>query len=254
MSLFDLAGKTALVTGASSGLGAHFARVLGEAGARVALLARHRARLEAEVETLRADGITAAGYVADVTERAGLSAAIDAAEADLGGLDILVNNAGVARTERFLEMSEEAWQTVLDVNLSGVWRTAQLVAKRMKARGAGGSIIQIASILGTLAQPTQANYAASKAGVLQLTRVMARELGRDGIRVNALAPGYFETEINAEFFASEAGQKLLGRLFPRRLGELRELDGPLLLLASSAGRFITGERITVDGGAQLMGV
>ena len=250
----DLEGKVALVTGASSGLGAHFSRVLGEAGARVALIARHRERLDKVVTALRGGGIVAAGYVADVKDRAGLDAALSAAEDELGGIDILVNNAGIARTERFLEMSEEAWQDVLDVNLTGVWRTAQLVARRMKARGRGGSIIQIASVLGTVAQPTQANYAASKAGVLHLTRVMARELGKEGIRVNALAPGYFETEINAEFFASEAGKKLIGRLFPRRLGELSELDGPLLLLASSAGSFITGETITVDGGAKLAGV
>lgn len=250
----DLSGRTALVTGASSGLGAHFAGVLGRAGARVALVARNAERLAALEAELGAQGIEAAAFPADVTDRDSLERAIGAADGHFEGIDVLVANAGIARPQRFTEMSEDAWADVLDVNLGGVWRTGQIGARAMQARGRGGAIINVASVLGEVVQPTQANYATSKAGVLHLTRVMARELGRDGIRVNAIAPGYFETEINADFFASDAGRRLIERLFPRRLGDLAELDGPLLLLSSDAGSFMNGATLTVDGGARLAGV
>jgi NAD(P)-dependent dehydrogenase (short-subunit alcohol dehydrogenase family) len=251
MSAADLSGKVALVTGASSGLGAHFAGTLGRAGACVAMIARSEGKLAASVDDLRAEGIDAQGFVADVTDRAALEVAIEAVERDLGPIDILVNNAGIARTNRFLEMSEEDWATVIDVDLTGVWRTAQLVAARMVAGNRPGTIINIASILGFLTQSTQANYGSAKAGVLHLTKLMARELGRHDIRVNAIAPGYFATEINADFFASDAGQAYISKLFPRRLGDPAELDGALMLLASDAGSFITGTTLTVDGGTHL---
>jgi NAD(P)-dependent dehydrogenase (short-subunit alcohol dehydrogenase family) len=149
-------------------------------------------------------------------------------------------------------MTEEAWSFVIDTDLTGVWRVAQVAARRM-ASGQGGSIINIASVLGTAAQKNQANYCAAKAGVIHLTKVMALELARANIRVNAIAPGYFETEINAGFFASSQGRSYLERLFPRRLGQLDELDGPVLMLASDAGKFVTGTVVTVDGGALLKG-
>lgn len=253
MSGFDLSGRTALVTGASSGLGAHFARTLGKAGAKVALLARSAAKLDTLAAALRDEGIDALSVPADVTDRAALDAAVAKADAALGGIDILVNNAGIARTERFLDMSEEDWAAVMEVDLTGVWRTGQAVARVMAARGRGGSIVNIASVLGLLVQPTQSNYAAAKAGVLHLTRSMARELSREGIRVNAIAPGYFRTEINSDFFDSEAGAALLKKLLPRRLGRLEELDGPLLLLAADAGSFMTGTTLIVDGGTHLAG-
>lgn len=250
----DLSGKVAVITGASSGLGAHFAGVLGRAGARVSLIARNAGKLAALAEDLAAEGIEADCHGADVTDRAALEAAFEAIARNRGGPDILINNAGIARTAPYLDMAEEDWAAVLDTDLTGVWRCGQIAARHMVQAGRGGSIVNIASILGLSVQPTQTNYAAAKAGVLHLTRAMARELGRHGIRVNAIAPGYFQTEINVDFFRGAAGEKLVGKLFPRRLGQLSELDGPLLLLASEAGSFMTGATLTVDGGATLSGI
>ncbi|GGF00227.1 SDR family oxidoreductase [Stappia taiwanensis] len=254
MTLLDLTGRVAVVTGASSGLGAHFARTLGEAGAAVALIARNGEKLEAVAAPLRADGIDVRCAPADITDRPALEAAVAGIADWHGRIDVLVNNAGIARTERFLDMSEADWAAVVDTDLTGLWRAGQIVARVMAAGERGGSIVNIASILGLAVQPTQTNYAAAKAGVLHLTRAMARELGRYGIRVNAIAPGYFKTDINSDFFDSDAGQALIGKLFPRRLGRLSELDGPLLLLASQAGSFMTGTTLTVDGGTLLSGV
>ncbi len=253
MSGFDLQDKVALITGASSGLGAHFSRVLGEAGATVVLAARREKALAANVSALQAQGIKAFAVAMDVSDRASVDAAVERA-VELGGkLDILVNNAGVADNQRFLEMSEESWQKVLEVDLNGVFRVGQAAARIMAAQGSGGSIVNIASVLGVLVQPTQANYCTAKAGVIQLSKAMARELWREKIRVNSILPGYFKTEINAEFFETDAGKDYARALFPRRIGELSELDGPLLLLCSEAGSYITGTAISVDGGTQLAG-
>lgn len=251
MNRFDLSGRVAVVTGASSGLGAHFAAVLAREGARVALIARRAERLEALAAPLRADGAHVTVHPADVADRAALEAAFADIVAAHGRLDILVNNAGIARTAPFLSMTEADWSEVIDIDLSGVWRVAQIAARHMAEAGAGGSIVNIASVLGLAVQPTQVNYAAAKAAVLHMTRAMARELGRHAIRVNAIAPGYFRTEINSGFFDSDKGRALVERLFPRRLGRFEELDGPLLLLASQAGSFITGTTLVVDGGTLL---
>ena len=251
---FDLSGKIAVVTGASSGLGAHFARVLGAQGARVALIARRADRLGETAASLAAQGMEASCHPADVTDRAGLEAAFAGIAERYGAIDILVNNAGIARPRSFLKMDEDDWNTVINTDLSGVWRTAQIAARHMAELGRGGSIINIASVLGLVVQPTQINYATAKAAVLHMTKAMARELGRHDIRVNAIAPGYFHTEINAGFFETEKGKALVARLFPGRLGRYEELDGPLLLLASQAGSFMTGTTLVVDGGTILSDV
>jgi NAD(P)-dependent dehydrogenase (short-subunit alcohol dehydrogenase family) len=248
---FSLKGKTALVTGASSGFGQHFASVLATAGAKVALAARRLDRLETLAAEITAGGAVATAVALDVTDPASVRSAFDAAEAALGPVTILINNAGVPSNSYFLKTSEEDWRALMAVNLDGVFRVGQEAARRMVANRSGGSIINIASIAAFGALKTLAPYSASKAAVVSLTKSMALELARDKIRVNAIAPGYFATEFNDAFLASEAGKRLLAGVPLARAGTLSELDGPLLLLASDAGSFMTGSVITVDGGHML---
>ncbi len=248
---FSLAGETALVTGASSGLGEHFAGVLAAAGARVAIAARRVDRLETLAARIRASGGTAAPVALDVTDPTSVKSCFDTAEKALGPITVCINNAGITDPAFITRMTEKQWRSVLDVNLDGVFRVGQEAARRMVAARTGGSIVNIASIVGLGAIKTLGAYAASKAGVIALTRTMGLELARDGIRVNALAPGYISTELNDSFWETDAGKRMIAHIPMRRLGNLSELDGPLLLLASKAGSFMTGSVLTVDGGHLL---
>ena len=239
----DLSGKSALVTGASGGLGLHFARLLARHGVDVTLAARRQSALDQAGAEIVAAGGTAKHLVLDVADAASIAEALDGRH-----FDILINNAGVSGAGPAADLSEAAWDAVLDTNLKGVFLVAQAVARGMREAGTGGAIVNIASILGHRVAGGVSAYATSKAGVIQLTKALALEWARDRIRVNALCPGYIETDINRDFFATEPGQNLIKRIPQRRLGQAEELDGALLLLASSAGSYITGTTIDVDGG------
>jgi 2-deoxy-D-gluconate 3-dehydrogenase len=246
-----LDGTVALVTGAFGGLGRDFARMLGQAGAAVALAGRRIDEGKRFADELAAEGIRAQAVFMDVEDRASVHAAVADIADGLGNINVLVNNAGIATTQPFLEQGEDEWRSVIDVNLNGAWRVAQVVARHMRDNESGGSIINIASILGLRVAQQVPAYAASKAGLIQLTKAMALELARYQIRVNALAPGYIETPLNKDFFASDAGQTLIKRIPQRRLGQPHHLEGPLLLLASAASEFMTGSVIVVDGGHSI---
>jgi len=245
---FSLQTRVALVTGASSGLGQHFAETLTAAGAQVAICARRTDKLEELVERLRWQGADIIAVTMDVCDGDSVRAGLEEIERSLGVVNLVVNNAGVASTQSVLEHDESTWDQVVDTNLKGAWLVAQESARRMVKAGKPGSIVNIASILGERVAGGAASYAASKAGLIQLTKAMALELARHRIRVNAIAPGYVSTDLNREFLASEAGQRLMSRIPQRRFADPSELDGPLLLLASDAGSFITGSVLAVDGG------
>lgn len=247
-TLFSLAGRVALVTGASSGLGRHFAQTLARAGASVAVAARRADKLAETVAAVGATGGRAIAIAMDVTDAASVRAAFDAIEQTLGSADLIVNNAGAAVSRPLLEQTEADWDGVVDTNLKGAWLVAQEGARRLVAAQRPGAIVNIASITGERVAGAVAPYCASKAGLIHLTRAMALELARHRIRVNALAPGYIETELNRDFLRSDAGQRLMTRVPQRRFGQPTDLDGPLLLLAAEAGAFITGSVLAADGG------
>lgn len=247
---FDVTGKVALITGASQGLGEHFAACLSAAGAQIVLAARNRANLERVEKNLETRGGRAISLELDVRAADSIERALAAVDSQCGRLDVLVNNAGIAVTKAALDLSSDEWDNVIDTNLRGAFLMAQAAAKRMSAQKAG-SIINISSIYGIGVAGHIVPYAAAKAGMIQMTKALALELARYGVRVNALAPGYVETEMTREHLASEAGQKLLRKVPMRRFGTPADLDGPLLLLASDAGRYITGATIVADGGFLL---
>lgn len=244
----SLSGKVALVTGASSGLGEHFAGVLAEAGAAVVLAARRTDRLDAVRTKLDAAGHRCVAVAMDVTDCASVGAALDEAAGTLGTIDVVINNAGITATTPAMEMSDEEWGSVIDTNLTGCFTVAREAASRMRTAGSPGSIVNVASILGMRVAGLLVAYSAAKAGLIQMTKSMALEWARHGIRVNALAPGYIETDLNRGFFATDPGIALIKRVPQRRLGQPQDLDGPLLLLAGEASGYMTGSVLAVDGG------
>ena len=250
-NLFSLKGKTALISGASSGLGEHFAQVLADAGAKVAIAARRKDKLDDLVQRINNAGGEALAITMDVTSAESVSHAFQEFDAQFDQLNILVNNAGVStQPSRFVDMEEDSWSGLLDVNLKGVWRVGRQAAIRMKAQKSG-SIINTGSIYSHCTGIMKADYNVSKVAVDQLTKNMALELGRSGVRVNSLCPGYFASAINDTEFNSERGKAYIANLVPQRLGQYHELDGPLLLLASDASSFMNGSSLVVDGGSLL---
>jgi NAD(P)-dependent dehydrogenase (short-subunit alcohol dehydrogenase family) len=249
--LLDLNHATALITGGFSGLGLHFASVLAARGARIALMGR-RIELGHQVATELTQKIGRPGdiraYAVDVTDSDSVAEAFARARAAMGVATIVVNNAGTVIRKPSIDVSDAEWTGVVDVNLTGVFRVAQASARAMIEARTRGSIINIASILGLRVRNQVAAYAATKAAVVQLTKALALEWAKDGIRVNAIAPGYFETDLNREMLRSPMGQELIARIPQLRVGQLHELDGPLLLLASKASTYMTGTVIPVDGG------
>jgi NAD(P)-dependent dehydrogenase (short-subunit alcohol dehydrogenase family) len=245
---FDLTGKVVLVTGASAGLGVHFARTLAAAGASVAIAARRADRLASLQAELQAAGAKAAAVELDVQSGDSITAAFAAAEEALGPIDIVVNNAGISIVRPALEMPVEDWDAVVNTNLRGAWLVAQTAGKRWLMGKRPGVIVNIASILGLRTIGQVAPYNASKAGLIHLTRALAMEWARHDIRVNAICPGYIETEMNSDFWKTPGGKRLIDRIPQRRIGKPEHLDGALLLLASEAGSFMTGSVLTVDGG------
>lgn len=251
---FSVAGKVALITGASSGFGRHFAKVLAREGAKVGLAARRVDALQALSQEIRGAGGVAAVAQLDVADVASISPAVTAIERELGRIDVLVNNSGTSIVKPTLDYSEQDWDAVVDVNLKGAFFVATEVARRMRADARGGSIINIESILSFRQTGHIPAYVASKAGLTQLTKTLALELARHNIRVNGIAPGYFSTDINSGYLASEAGAAMIKRIPQRRAGNVEDLEGPLLLLASDASRYMTGTTLVVDGGHLVSGL
>tara|TARA_R110000787_G_scaffold187093_7_gene298883 strand:- start:12357 stop:13133 length:777 start_codon:yes stop_codon:yes gene_type:complete len=247
-NLLDLSGKTALVTGASGGLGKHFASTLARHGAHVVLAARRADKLADAVAEIEQAGGKALAVDMDVTSRESVIAALEKVARQIGPLDILVNNAGVSGTKRPLDYTDEDWDWVVGTNLKGAWVVAQEVARAMVTQKRTGSIINITSILGSRVTHLLGPYVAAKAGLKNLSQALALEFARYDVRVNSIAPGYYITEINRDELEGEGGEKLRKRIPTRRFGEYQDLDGALLLLASDASRHMTGSEIVVDGG------
>lgn len=247
-SLFNLTGHTALVTGASSGIGRHMAKTLAQSGAHVIVAARRIDKLQALVDELKASGAKASAVSLDVSQADSVKRCFEEIEA-LGLLaDIIISNAGTTVAKPALDQTEQDWDDVIDTNLKGCWMVDTEAARRLVAHKKKGSIINIASILGERVAGAVAPYSTSKAGVIQFTKALALELARYGIRVNAILPGYVVTDLNSVFLASEAGKKLESRIPFRRFCQMQDLDGPLLLLASEAGQAMTGTTLPVDWG------
>ena len=252
----DLSGRVALVTGASSGLGAQFARTLARAGAGVVLASRRLEKLKELRARIEGEGGDAHVVELDVTDLDSIKAAVAHAETEMGSIDILVNNSGVSTTQRIQDVTLEDYDFIFDTNVKGAFFVAQEVGKRMlaRSRGAapgsftGGRIINIASMAGLKVLPQIGAYCMSKAAVVQMTRAMALEWGRFGINVNALCPGYIDTEINHSHWQTEQGQKLISMLPRKRVGQPQDLDALIVMLASDQSHFVNGAVIAADGG------
>jgi NAD(P)-dependent dehydrogenase (short-subunit alcohol dehydrogenase family) len=243
-----MTGKAALVTGASGGLGRHFARTLAGAGAAVILGARRADKLADAVAEIVNAGGSAIAVTIDVTSETSVADAFREIDRRMGPVNVVVNNAGTTATKSLLDLSESDWDSILDTNLKGAWLVTREAARRLIDAKKPGAVVNITSILGERVAGNVAAYTASKAGLTQLTKASALELARYGIRVNALAPGYIHSSLNDDFFASPAGEALIKRIPQRRLGDITDLDAPLLLLASDASPFLTGAVLAVDGG------
>ena len=249
--IFDVSKEIILVTGASQGLGRQFARVLSAHGAAVVLAARQTTKLKSLEDEIRGQGGRAAAVQMDVTDLASIGEAIDSAEAALGPISVLINNAGIAVEKLAVDQTEADWDAVINANLKGAYFAATEMARRMIARKQEGNIVNIASVLGLGVMKFLSPYTISKAGIIQATKAMALELAGNRIRVNALAPGYIDTEMNHDFWSTPAGEKLTKGIPQRRVGAESDLDGAIMLLASNASRYMTGSVVTVDGGFLL---
>lgn len=252
-TVFDLTGRVVLVTGASSGLGARFAQVAAANGAKAVLVGRRADRLAEVQRQIEASGGAAAAVTADVTDSAAMAAAFDAAEAAFGTVDVLVANAGVAAGGGLSQVTPADWRRIMDTNLDAVLWWSTEGARRMSAAGKRGSIITISSIAGLSVPGGIAAYGVSKAAVIAATKLLAQELGPKGIRVNTIAPGWTTSEMTTEYLQSPGGIADMAALPLGRHGEPDELDGAFLLLASDAGRYMTGATVVVDGGALVRG-
>ncbi len=247
-SLFGLAGKVALVTGGGTGIGREAAIALAKSGAKVAVVGRRTHKLEETVKAIKSSDGTAMAIAMDVSDAESVQHGLQVIQAELGIVDILINNAGVESEHTLAQTSEEEWDRVLGVNLIGPWRLAKELLEAWSQAARGGNVINIGSITGLAPQKGLASYAISKAAILHMTKVMALEWARYGIRVNAIAPGYYRTDMSTEFLDHPSGQKLIKNIPMRRPGELSELVGAMIYLASEASSYVNGATLVVDGG------
>ena len=248
--LFDMSDDTVLITGGGTGLGRQFAQVLARAGATVILSGRRMEKLEESAESVRASGGNVYCVVMDVSDSASVARGVEACN-EISPVNVLINNAGTTSENVLLDLDEQSWDCVLDTNLKGAWMVGREVVRSLAACERGGAIVNIASVLGSSVQKGTGGYCPSKAGLLQLTRQMALEWARFKVRVNAISPGYYHTDIAASYLDSDAGKALLRRIPARRLGQPREMDAALLMLCSSASSYMTGSAVNVDGGLSL---
>jgi NAD(P)-dependent dehydrogenase (short-subunit alcohol dehydrogenase family) len=248
---FDMTGKVAIVTGGATGIGRGIAEGLADVGANIVIASRRLEKCEEACEEIsKRTGVKTLPLRCDITKKHEIQALVEDVLNEFGHMDILVNNSGIGGSEKpILEMVEEDWNNTMDTNLKGVFTLSQAVVRKMRERGEGGKVINVASIGGLIGFPNMSAYCASKGGCVQLTKVMALEWARYNIQVNAILPGYFDTPLNREFFSSDIGKQIIKQHIPmKRLAQIEEIKGVAILLASQASNFITGSTIAIDGG------